>query len=44
VWLARLARPREGDEDKVFALKVLRKVDGMPYKPSGHLLTQQSSG
>jgi hypothetical protein len=29
VWLARLAWPHEGDEEKVFALKVLRKVDGL---------------
>lgn len=27
VWLARVANPREEDKDKVFALKVLRKVD-----------------
>ncbi|KAK5010369.1 hypothetical protein LTR28_010288 [Elasticomyces elasticus] len=28
VWLARLKKPRSGDANKVFALKVLRKVDG----------------
>ncbi len=28
VWLVRLANPRPEDRDKVFALKVLRKVDG----------------
>ena len=28
VWLARLANPRQEDDAKVFALKVLRKVDG----------------
>jgi hypothetical protein len=28
VWLVKLAWPQEGDEEKVFALKVLRKVDG----------------
>lgn len=29
VWLTRLANPKEEDKHKVFALKVLRKVDGM---------------
>jgi hypothetical protein len=29
VWLTRLSNPQKGDEDKVFALKILRKVDGM---------------
>jgi hypothetical protein len=28
VWLVRLAEPHAGDENKVFALKILRKVDG----------------
>lgn len=28
VWLARLANRKNGDQNKVFALKVLRKVDG----------------
>jgi serine/threonine protein kinase len=28
VWLVRLANPKEEDRDKVFALKVLRKVEG----------------
>ena len=28
VWLVRLANPRPEDRDKVFALKVLRKVEG----------------
>jgi protein kinase A len=28
VWLVRLANPAEEDRDKVFALKVLRKVEG----------------
>lgn len=27
-WLVRLANPAEEDRDKVFALKVLRKVEG----------------
>lgn len=29
VWLVRLASPAEEDRDKVFALKVLRKVEGL---------------
>ena len=29
VWLARLAKPKDGDDGTVYALKVLRKVDGM---------------
>jgi hypothetical protein len=28
VWLARLANPKKEDDSKVFALKILRKVDG----------------
>ena len=28
VWLARLATPGKEDTKKVFALKILRKVDG----------------
>jgi len=28
VWLVRLANAKKGDEDKVFALKILRKTDG----------------
>lgn len=29
VWLVRLANPAEEDRDKVFALKVLRKAEGL---------------
>ena len=29
VWLAQVAKPRNKDEEKVFALKVLRKADGV---------------
>ena len=29
VWLVRLRNAPDGDGDKVFALKILRKVDGM---------------
>lgn len=32
VWLVRLARPKDGDDGSVYALKVLRKVDGMESK------------
>lgn len=28
VWLVKLANPAEEDRDKVYALKVLRKVEG----------------
>jgi hypothetical protein len=28
VWLVRLKDAKAGDENKVFALKILRKVDG----------------
>jgi hypothetical protein len=28
VWLARLPHPKDSTQDQVFALKVLRKVDG----------------
>jgi hypothetical protein len=28
VWLVRLKDAKAADEDKVFALKILRKVDG----------------
>lgn len=31
VWLVKLANPAPEDKDKVFALKVLRKVEGTLY-------------
>ena len=31
VWLVRLKGATNGDENKVFALKILRKVDGRNY-------------
>jgi hypothetical protein len=31
VWLVRLANPAPEDHDKVYALKVLRKVEGRSY-------------
>lgn len=33
VWLARMANSRQEDRNKVFALKVLRKVDGRSRRP-----------
>ena len=33
VWLVRLTNAREADQNKVFALKILRKVDGMRASP-----------
>lgn len=37
VWLVRLANPAEEDRDKVFALKVLRKVDVIKLKQVDHV-------
>jgi hypothetical protein len=34
VWLARLAKPRPEECHKVFALKVLKKIDGMRQQAS----------
>lgn len=34
VWLVRLANPAPEDNDKVFALKVLRKVEGKFCRPN----------
>jgi protein kinase A len=47
VWLAQITNPRSKVEEKVFALKVLRKVDGMlaqvlHYYPAKHTLTCDS--
>ena len=33
VWLARPAKVNEEDDSRVYALKVLRKVDGMLQSP-----------
>jgi hypothetical protein len=35
VWLVRLANPAPEDRDKVFALKVLRKVEGRLMQQKG---------
>jgi len=37
VWLVRLANPRPEDRDKVFALKVLRKVEVIKLKQVDHV-------
>lgn len=37
MWLVRLANPAAEDRDKVFALKVLRKVEGRFMKLKGGL-------
>ncbi|KAF2139177.1 uncharacterized protein K452DRAFT_290277 [Aplosporella prunicola CBS 121167] len=42
VWLARLANPREGDRDKVFALKILRKVDVVRLKQVEHVRNERN--
>ncbi|KAJ9666166.1 cytochrome c oxidase subunit 1 [Coniosporium apollinis] len=42
VWLARLANPKEGDEDKVFALKILRKVDVIRLKQVEHVRNERN--
>lgn len=38
VWLVRLANPRPEDRDKVFALKVLRKVEGAKFRAESRSL------
>ncbi|PSN60029.1 Pkinase-domain-containing protein [Corynespora cassiicola Philippines] len=42
VWLVRLANPREGDENKVFALKILRKVDVIRLKQVEHVRNERN--
>ncbi|KAL1627675.1 cytochrome c oxidase subunit 1 [Neofusicoccum ribis] len=42
VWLARLSNPRQGDEDKVFALKILRKVDVIRLKQVEHVRNERN--
>lgn len=41
VWLAKLAKPQAGDEDKVFALKILRKVDIIKLKQIEHVKNER---
>jgi protein kinase A len=42
VWLVRLRDPRPGDEDKVFALKMLRKVDVIRLKQVEHVRNERN--
>ncbi|CCD51892.1 hypothetical protein ACHAPC_008472 [Botrytis cinerea] len=42
VWLVRLANPAEEDRDKVFALKVLRKVEVIKLKQVDHVNHERS--
>ncbi|KAF8859788.1 camp-dependent protein kinase A [Acephala macrosclerotiorum] len=42
VWLVRLASPAEEDRDKVFALKVLRKVEVIKLKQVDHVNHERS--
>ncbi|KAK4981223.1 cytochrome c oxidase subunit 1 [Elasticomyces elasticus] len=42
VWLARLKKPRSGDANKVFALKVLRKVDVIRLKQVEHIRNERN--
>ncbi|TVY28572.1 Protein kinase [Lachnellula hyalina] len=42
VWLVRLADPKEEDRDKVFALKVLRKVEVIKLKQVDHVNHERS--
>ncbi|KAI9726984.1 MAG: serine/threonine protein kinase, AGC [Chrysothrix sp. TS-e1954] len=42
VWLAKLAKPQNGDEDTVFALKILRKVDIIKLKQVEHVRNERA--
>jgi protein kinase A len=42
VWLCRLANPHPADRDKVFALKVLRKVDVIKLKQVEHVRNERN--
>ncbi|KAI9795212.1 MAG: serine/threonine protein kinase, AGC [Piccolia ochrophora] len=42
VWLARLAKPNQGDRDKVYALKVLRKADIIRLKQVEHVQNERA--
>jgi protein kinase A len=42
VWLAQLANPSKGDENKVFALKILRKVDVIRLKQVEHVRNERN--
>ena len=42
VWLVKLAKPSEGDENKVFALKILRKPDVIRLKQVEHVRNERN--
>ncbi|KAH9881141.1 hypothetical protein J1614_001636 [Plenodomus biglobosus] len=42
VWLVRLKDAKKGDEDKVFALKILRKVDVIRLKQVEHVRNERN--
>lgn len=42
VWLVRLANPKDGDQNKVFALKILRKVDVIRLKQVEHVRNERN--
>lgn len=42
VWLAKLAQPQAGDESRVFALKILRKVDIVKLKQVEHVRNERA--
>ncbi|KAF3045237.1 serine/threonine protein kinase, AGC [Didymella heteroderae] len=42
VWLVRLKDAQQGDEDKVFALKILRKVDVIRLKQVEHVRNERN--
>ncbi|KAL9119283.1 MAG: hypothetical protein Q9187_004163 [Circinaria calcarea] len=43
VWLARLASPSKEDRDKVFALKIIRKVDIIRLKQVEHVRNERNT-
>lgn len=42
VWLVRLTNPKDGDQNKVFALKILRKVDVIRLKQVEHVRNERN--
>ncbi|KAF2184055.1 Pkinase-domain-containing protein [Zopfia rhizophila CBS 207.26] len=42
VWLVRLTNPQDGDRNKVFALKILRKVDVIRLKQVEHVRNERN--
>ncbi|KAF2431023.1 Pkinase-domain-containing protein [Tothia fuscella] len=43
VWLAKLAKPKNGDQEKVWALKILRKVDVIRLKQVEHVKNERNT-